>query len=65
MLTFTNETGRRCATIVIKDDGDVEESPEEFSVILVRASPEGIIAENTTCITIIDQRTDINRLLNA
>lgn len=66
MLTFTsiNETGRRCTTIEIIDDRDVE-SPEQFSVILVSASPVGIIAENTTCITIIDEPTEINRQLNA
>ena len=55
MLTFppSNVTGEMCTTIRIVNDIIIESS-EQFSVALISVSPVGIIMENITCITIID-----------
>ena len=54
MLTFTPSNQTRCTTIQIISDEIIEES-EQFSVILTNISPQGIIEEDTACITIIDE----------
>ena len=62
MLTFdSTNPGMRCTIIQIFSDNETEEQ-EQFSVILTSVSPDGIIMEDTACITIIDEPIEIRRL---
>lgn len=55
MLTFapSNQPGMMCTTIEIISD-EVPELSEQFSVVLTSVSPDGVIIEDTSCITIVD-----------
>jgi hypothetical protein len=62
MLTF-DQSGMLCTTIQIISD-EIPELPEVFSVILTSVSPDGIIMDDTACITIVDPVVEIRKFIN-
>ena len=61
MLNFNSTNpAMKCTTIQIISDNMTEEN-EQFSVVLTSVSPDGIIMEDTACITIIDEPIEIRR----
>jgi hypothetical protein len=62
MLTF-DQSGMICTMIQIISD-EIPELPEQFSVILTSVSPDGIIIDDTACISIVDPVVEIRRFIN-
>ena len=61
MLTFqpSDEASQiRCGTVSIIDDIIGNEPPEEFSVTLTSASPDGMFGDDESCVTIIDDDSE-------